>query len=256
MPRRVQRRTSRPEGIRLVTTKNRIRIVGIALVAAGVVMAGAGLLYGMPQATDGLASAQAMYEAQGVSLTYNEQGQLIDRGTPEGAANIMKLLEDDWKFPVNDANFDPADPIVNTRDELMFQYATITYHVLHGVVKVTLTAEQVPITYRGVTYTEAGTYDIAPEGYYAEFDRTNPIEAQLRGAWTPQALALTAALAGGHANQAAGELAFATTLAIAGIGGLFALSGAGLVWVSFGREVALSRGSPRSASVVSSVLRK
>ena len=234
----------------------RIRIVGIVLVIAGVAMSGVGLAYGMPQANDGLASAQAMYEAQGVSLTYNDQGQLIDRGTPEGAAKIMQLLEEEWKFPVNHANFDPADPVVNTRDELMFQYATITYHVLHGEVDVKLTAEQVPITYRGVEYTEAGTYKIAPLGYYAEFDRTNPIESQLRAAWTPQALALTAALAGGHANQAAGELAFATVLAIAGIGALFALGGAGLVWVSYGREVPAMRSSHGRASAVSVLLRE
>ena len=240
----------------MVTTMSRIRIVGILLVCAGVAMTGVGLFYGMPQANNGLASAEAMYQAQGVALTYNEQGQLVDRGTTEGAAKIMALLEGTWKFPVNHANFDPANPIVNTRDELMFQYATITYHVLHTAIKVTLTADQVPITYRGVTYAEPGTYDIAPEAYYAQFDRTNPIESQLRAAWTPQALALVAALAGGHANQAVGELAFATTLAISGIGALFALGGAGLVWVSFGREVPVSRGSPATMSAVSSVLRR
>lgn len=214
----------------------RIRILGVALAAAGLAMAGAGFLYGMPQANDGLASAQAMYEAQGVTLSYNDEGQLVDRGTTEGAQKILALLEGDWKFPVNRANLDPNDPVVDTRDELMYQYATITYHVLHGEVDVKLTAEQVPITYRGVTYTEPGTYKIAPLKYYAQFDRTNPIESQLRGAWSPQALALTAALAGGHANQAAGELAQATTLAIGGIGLLFAASGAGLVWASFGRD--------------------
>lgn len=240
----------------MLNISKRLRVLGYVLVVAGLAMAATGFAYGMPQATNGLDSAQAMYESQGVTLTYNEQGQLIDRGTPEGAAKIMKLLEDDWKFPVNHASFDPSDPIVNTRDELMYQYATITYHVLHGEVDVKLTAEQVPITYRGVTYTEAGTYKIAPEGYYADFDRTNPIESQLRAAWTPQALALTAALAGGHANQAAGELAFATTLAIGGIGLLFALSGAGLVWASYGQAVG-SRGSMRSGvTYVSGVFRE
>lgn len=240
----------------MVTTMKRIRIVGILLVVAGVGLAGAGFAYGMPQANDGLASAQAMYEAQGVVLTYNDEGQLTDRGTTEGAAKIMKLLVEDWKFPVNRANFDPADPLVDTRDELMYQYATITYHVLNSVVKVTLTAEQVPITYRGVTYSEAGVYDIAPLGYYAQFDRANPIESQLRAAWTPQALAIVGALAGGHANQAAGELALATTLAIGGIGLLFAFGGAGLVWVSFGREAPVSRSKPATVSAVSSVMRK
>ncbi|HEX2021291.1 MAG TPA: hypothetical protein VHH36_01150 [Candidatus Thermoplasmatota archaeon] len=222
----------------MMSQTNRIRILGIFLASAGLAMAGAGFAYGLPMANDGLASAQAMYEAQGVTLAYNEQGQLVDRGTTEGAGRILALLEGDWKFPVNRANLDPNDPVVNTRDELMFQYATITYHVLHGEVDVKLAAEQVPITYRGVTYDEAGTYKIAPLAYYAQLDRTHLIEGQLRAAWTPQALALTAALAGGHANQAAGELAQATSLAIAGIGLLFATAGGGLAWATFSRDAA------------------
>lgn len=228
----------------------RVRILGVLLAAAGLAVAGAGFLYGLPQANDGLASAQAMYEAQGVSLTYNEQGQLVDRGTVEGAQKIMTLLEDDWKFPVDRANFDPNDPIVNTRDELMFQYATITYHVLHGEVAVKLAEKDVPVTYRGVTYTEPGEYKIAPERYYAQLDRTHVIEGQLRSAWTPQALALTGALAGGHANQAAGELAAATSLAVGALGLLFAAAGGGLVWVSYGRDVAVRvrRGAPSVAA--------
>lgn len=240
----------------MVTLMNRIRILGIVLAAAGVALAGAGFAYGLPQANDGLASAQAMYEAQGVKLTYDDQGRLTDRGTAEGARAIMVLLKEDWKFPVNDASFDPSDPLVDTRDELMFYYATITYHVLHGEVDVKLTADQVPITYRGVTYTEAGTYKIAPQAYYAQLDRAHPIEGQLRNAWTPQALALTAALAGGHANQAAGELAQAVSLAVGGVGLLFAVGGVGLVWVGFARDVPSRGKSPAAASAVSSVLRK
>lgn len=217
----------------------RARILGVVLAVAGISMAGAGLAYGLPMANDGLDSAQAMYASQGVKLSYNENGELVDRGTTEGAQKILALLEDEWRYPVNDASFDPNDPVINTRDELMYQYATITYHVLHGEVAVKLTAQDLekgPIVYRGVTYAEPGEYRLAPEKYYAQLDRTNPIERQLRDAWTPQALALTGALAGGHANQAAGELAQATSLAVAGTGALFALAGAGLVWVSFGRE--------------------
>lgn len=220
----------------------RLRILGILLVAAGLALAGVGFLYGMPQATDGLASAQAMYEDQGVKLNYNDQGQLIDRNSPEQAEKILSLLEDEWKFPLNRANLDPADPVVNTRDELMYQYAVITFHVLHGEQTVKLTEkdlEKGPITYRGVTYDKPGEYKIAVEKYYAQLDRSNPIERQLRDAWTPQALALTGSLAGGHANQAAGELALATTAAIGGMGLLFAFAGAGMVWVTFGRDTTL-----------------
>lgn len=241
----------------MITTMNRIRILGIFLASAGLALAGAGVAYGMPQANDGLASAQAMYEAQGVKLTYDAQGQLVDRGTPEGAQKIMSLLVDDWKFPIKASDFDPSDPIVNTRSELMYQYATITYHVLHGEVDVKLAAEQVPIAYRGVTYDQAGTYKIAPEAYYGELDRAHPIEGQLRAAWTPAALALTAALAGGHANQAAGELAQAVSLAIGGIGAILLVGGLGMVWVSFGRDVVAIRGkaNPSEKTVASLVLK-
>ncbi len=212
----------------------RIRILGSILAAAGLAVASLGFFYGMPTANDGLDSAQAMYAAQGVSLNYNEDGQLTDRGTPEGAQAILAMLERDWDYPVNHANLDPNDPLVNTRDELMYQYAVITYHVLHGKVAVVLGEDQVPITYRGVTYSEPGTYDIEVGAYYAEFDRTHPIEGQLRAAWSPQALALLGALAGGHANQAAGEVAWFMSLAIGGLGVLFAVAGGGLVWVSYG----------------------
>ncbi len=211
----------------------RVRILGVAVVLAGLGVAGAGFLYGMPQADDGLASAQAMYEAEGVYLSYDANGTLLDRGSPEGAQKIMALLEDEYKYPVNHDNFDPDDPLVNTRDELMYEYATITYHVLHSTVAVKLTAADVPITYRGVEYTAPGTYNITLEHYYAHLDRTNPIERQLREAWSPMAFALTASLAGAHANQAAGELARMTTIGIGAIGLVIAAIGAGVVWVGF-----------------------
>lgn len=227
-------------------TALRLRIVGIALIVAGLGVAGAGFLYGMPQADDGLASAQAMYEAQGVMLTYNEEGQLIDRGTPEGAQAIMDLLVKDYRYPVNEADFDPDDPLVNTRSELMYEYATITYHVLHSSVPVTLTEEDVPITYRGVEYTEPGTYNVTLEHYYAHLDRTNPIERQLRAAWSPIAFSLTSSLAGAHANQAAGELARMTTIGIGGIGLLFTAAGAGLVWATWPASPKKAGGADRS----------
>lgn len=216
---------------------NRTLIVGIVVGIAGLGVAAAGFFYGYPQARDGLDSAQAMYEAQGVKLTYNAEGQLVDRGTVEGAQQILRLLEVDFQYPVNHADLDPADPLVNTRTELMYEYATITYHVLHTSVPVKLDTSHVPITYRGVTYTEPGTYNITLEHYYARLDRTNPIERQLREAWSPLAMSLTTALAGAHANQAAGDLALATTLGMGGIGLLFALLGAGMVWMSLGPPV-------------------
>lgn len=240
----------------MITTPHRLRILGITLVVAGLGFAWGGFAYGMPMANDGLDSAQAMYEAQGVELAYDDQGRLVDRGSPEGAQRILDLLVHEWRFPVETSDLDPNDPVVDTRTELMYQYATISYHVMHGEVDVELSAEQVPVTYRGVTYSEAGTYKIAPLAPYAKLDRSHPIEGQLRAAWSPQALALTAALAGGHANQAAGELAQATTLGIGAIGLVFALGGAGLVWVGFGRDVPARGRDPAAASAVMTVLRE
>ena len=59
-------------------------------------------------------------------LEYNEDGQLVDRGETEGAEAIMSL-EDEWKYPVVESELDPADPLVNTASEYMYQMATIAY---------------------------------------------------------------------------------------------------------------------------------
>ncbi len=227
----------------MINILRRMRIVGAILVAAGLTVAGIAFLYGAPTANAGLDSAQAMYQAQGVELSYNEEGELLDRGTPEGAAKIMAMLRDDWDYPVKQSSFDPDDPIINTRDELMYQYAVITYHVYHGERTIVLGEADVPISYRGIEYTEPGEYPIAPLAYYAQLDRTHPIERQLREAWSPLALSLTAQLAGGHANQAAGELAMATSIGLGGVGVLFAMAGGGLVWISYGKPQV----RPRSA---------
>lgn len=218
------------------TIIKRVRILGVLLVVGGLAMAGAGFLYGLRLANDGLDSAEALYEAQGVTLKYNSDGQLVDRGTPAGAQKIMDLLEQTWRYPIDQKNFDPNDPIVNTRDELMYQYATITYHVLNSTVAVKLTDKDVPITYRDQTYTTNGTYNITVGKFYAQMNSTNPIEKQLRESWSPNALALTGTLATGHANQAVGELAQATSLGIGSIGLVFAGIGSGIIWVTFGRR--------------------
>lgn len=218
----------------MLNTMMRLRILGSLLAAAGLILAGTAFAYGAPTAHNGLHSAQAMYEAQGVTLNYNDEGQLVDRGDAAQAQTILAMLEGEWQYPVDHDNLDPNDPLVNTRDELMYQYAVITYHVLHGTVDVELTADDVPITYRDVTYTEPGVYEIEVGKYYAELDRSHPIERQLRGAWDPLALSLLAALAGGHANQAAGELAAMVSIALGSVGLLISMAGAGLVWVTWG----------------------
>src|SRR3989344_3028286 len=209
--------------------KNKLmRTLGGLIAAGGLMVAGVGFGYGVPAAVNGLESAQALYAAQGVNLSYNAEGELVDRGAAEGAQNIMNLLEGEWDYPVNYKKFDPEDPLVNTRDELMYQFATISYHVMHTEVAVTLAEDQLPLEYRGETYTEPGEYMIAVEKSYAQLDRTHPIESQLRAAWSPQALGLLSSLSAGHANQAAGELALAAGAGVGGLGLLVAAGGAGM----------------------------
>ncbi|RPI22920.1 MAG: hypothetical protein EHM57_04680, partial [Actinobacteria bacterium] len=63
----------------------RLRILGLvlAVIGLGFVVAG-GVAYTRVQA--GYDTLQAFSEAQNVTLSYNEDGELVDRGTTEGAA--------------------------------------------------------------------------------------------------------------------------------------------------------------------------
>ena len=115
--------------------------------------------------------------AQNVELTYNEDGQLTDRGETAGAEEIMALLTDDWKYPVVQSDLDPGDPLVNTASEYMYQMATITFHTLHGTQTVVLDEA---VEYDGELY-EAGTYEFDVDGkYWTDFDREHPIEGIAR----------------------------------------------------------------------------
>ncbi len=107
----------------------RLRTLGVVLALAGVGFLAAGIVaYGRVQ--DGYGSLQAFSEAQNVTLSYNEDGQLTDRGTTEGAQAILTLLTEEWGYPANMGDLDPADPLVNTATEYMYQMATIGYHTL------------------------------------------------------------------------------------------------------------------------------
>ena len=68
----------------------RFNQLGKLMVAMGVLfLLGAGALYKIKEGYDSL---QAFSAAQNVVLKYNEQGQLLDRGKPEAAQKIMRLL--------------------------------------------------------------------------------------------------------------------------------------------------------------------
>ena len=205
----------------------RLRILGIVLAVLGLgFIVGGGVAYAKVQA--GYDSLQAFSQAQNVELTYNEDGQLTDRGETAGADAIMSLLVDDWKYPVVESDFDPADPLVNTASEYMYQMATVSYHTLHGTQTVVLPED---VEYNGKLY-KAGTYDFDVNGrYWTGFDRENPIEGIARDqAWSGTAHGLIAELGVGTVTASALQMGTALSGLLAGLGLTFILIGGGLVW--------------------------
>ena len=175
---------------------------------------------------------KAFSAAQGVELSYNEDGRLIDRGETAGADAIMALLTDDWGYPVAASELDPADPVVNTASEYMYQMATVAYHTLHGTQTVVL--EEDFTAPDGTVYTAGTPYEIGVDGrYWAQFDRENPIDAAVRAqAWTGVAHALIGELGVGTVTAQALQLGLALAGLFAGLGGTLILTGAGLVWAT------------------------
>ena len=113
------------------TLMYRLRVLGLVLGVLGLAFVAAGA-YSLLKVQEGTASLKAFSAAENVTLTYNEDGQLVDRGEVEGAQAIMGLLTNDWAYPVVTSEFDPNDPVVNTASEYMYQMATVSYHTLHG----------------------------------------------------------------------------------------------------------------------------
>ncbi len=208
----------------------RMKILGVVLAVMGIGFL-AGGAFALVKTQEGCASLHALSAAQNVKLAYNEQGQLVDRGETAGAAAIMALLRDDWKYPVNAAELDPNDPVVNTASEYMYQMATISYHTLHGTQTVVLPED---VTAADGTVYKAGTYEFAVEGrYWSDFNRANPIEAKAREqAWTGTAHGLIAELGVGTATATALQLGLGIAGLFAGIGFFALIAGLGLVWVA------------------------
>ena len=207
----------------------RLRTLGIVLVVVGMVFVVAGgVAYGKVSA--GYDSLQAFSEAQNVTLNYNEDGQLIDRGTTEGADAIYALLTDDWNYPVVESDLNPDDPLVNTASEYMYQMATIIYHVIHGTQTVVLDAD---VEYNGQVFA-AGTYEHPVDGkYWTDFDRRHPIEGPARGqAWSGTAHGLVGELGVGTVTHSTLQMGLGLSGITAGIGLFAMLAGFGLIWAS------------------------
>ena len=216
----------------------RLQIIGIVLAVIGLGF-GLGGGYAFLQVQDGYDSLQAFSEAENVTLSYNEDGELVDRGTTEGAAAIMLLLtapasEGGWAYPVIEQDLDPNDPLVNTATEYMFQMATIGYHVLHGTQTVVLIED---VEYNGVLY-EAGSYEFEVDGrYWSDFDRQHPLEGPARGqAWSGTAHALFGTLGVGTLTASTLQLAQAVSFILIGLGLTLTALGGGLFWSGRAKE--------------------
>jgi hypothetical protein len=222
-------------------------LLGIFLIIVGIgYFVGAGVAYSKVQG--GYDSLQAFSAAQNVQLTYNDDGQLVDRGEVEGAQAIMALLEDDWNFPVVKGDLDPNDPLVNTATEYMFQMATIVHHTLTGTQTVTLTEDDLTgddgtvateYTCNGETIqvpdpfpADGVTCEFEVDGrYWTGFDRMDPVQGQARDmAWSGTAHALVAELGVGAATHSTLQLALGVAALLAGLGVVCTVSGVVFIW--------------------------
>jgi hypothetical protein len=223
----------------------RLRKLGLVLAAFGLVFVAAGG-FAFYKAQQGFQSLQAFSAAQDVRLSYNEEGQLVDRGEIAGAEAIMSLLTNDWGYAVEQGDLNPNDPLVNTPTEYMYQMATIAYHTLHGTQTIVLTEDK---EYNGEKF-PAGEYEFAVDGrYWTDFNRQHPIEGPARDkAWTGTAHALIANLGVGTVTGSALLLGLGLAGLFAGVGFITLLSGLGLVWATRAQEarvpVALGRPAP------------
>lgn len=244
----------------------RLKIVGAIVAVIGVIaVLGGG--FGYMQVQAGADALQGFSKAQNVKLAYNDQGQLLERGDPEGTKPILALLEETWNWPVNRGDLNPNDPVVNTGTEYMYQMATIAYHTLHGESSVTLTE---PVAYDGdgdgtvaadaPSYTPetlpqeeayleilrsdanfaAGTYTVPTlERYWTGFNRTHPLDGKARElVWTGVVHGLFAELGVGATSFSALQMGQALALIAIAFGITFVITGLGLVWVGMAKKEA------------------
>lgn len=208
---------------------DRLKKLGVLLAVLGLAfVAGGG--YAFYKTTQGAHSLQTFSAAQNVTLSYNEAGQLTDRGTPEGAQKIMSLLTSDWGYTVDSSEMNVKDPLVNTASEYMYQMATIAYHTLNGTTTVVLDK---PAEYKGQTFA-AGSYEVPTAGrYWTGFDRLSPLDGPAREqAWTGTAHALIAELGVGSVTASALQIGLGMAGVLAGFGLTILLTGLGLVWAT------------------------
>jgi hypothetical protein len=199
-----------------------LSVFGLAFLLAGG--------YAFLKVQEGQRSLAAFSAAQNVAITYNEEGQLVDRGEVEGAQAIMALLTDEWGYPVVTGELNPNDPIVNTASEYMYQMATVAYHTLHSTQTIVLTED---VEYKGEIF-KAGEHEFAVDGrYWADFDRSHPLEGPARAqAWTGVAHALIGELGVGTVTASTLQMGLGLAGLFGGVGFTFIIAGLGLVWAT------------------------
>ena len=207
----------------------RLKILGAVMVAAGVFGAGVGG-YTFLKTMEGVNSLQSFSQAQDVKLNYDESGQLVDRGTTEGAQKILDLVTKDWGYAIAKSDLNPNDPLVNTASEYMYQMGTIAYHTLNSTVTVTLTEDK---EYKGEKF-PAGDYEFVNDGrYWTGFDRQHPIEGPAREKiWSGTAHALIGQLGVGAVTASTLTIGLGLVGVIGGLAGTLGLLGLGLIWVA------------------------
>ncbi len=247
---------------------SRLKITGAVLIIIGVLAWGAAG-YAYVRAQDGTNALQGFSDAQDVRLSYNADGQLVDRGSTEGAAAILALLGDSWRWPIDHGELNSADPIVNTATEYMYQMATIAHHTLTGTQNVVLTQEVgwdgnavvsvadataagAPVvspaslpdgTWDPSTVDQAaifmpGTYQVPVDGrYYTGFNRLHPLDGPARElAWNGTVQSLFAELGVGATTATSLQMAMGIVGVTALMGLGFVVGGGGLLWAGMGRR--------------------
>jgi hypothetical protein len=237
---------------------SKLKIVGVVLIIIGVVAWGAAG-YAYLRAQDGADALQGFSEAQDVRLAYNEDGELTDRGTTEGAQEILVLLGEDWGWPISDGELDQNDPVVNTATEYMYQMATIAMHTLNGTQNIVL-AEPVywdgrsvvdappdgaqqysggdwdPATTGEAAVFNPGVYTVPVNGrYWSGFNRMHPLDGPTREqAWNGTVHGLFAQLGVGATTATSLQMAMGIVGVTALMGLGFVAGGAGLIWAGMG----------------------
>lgn len=208
---------------------SRLKLLGVAMLASGVFGAGVGA-YTLFKTMEGVNSLQSFSLAQNVTLSYDESGQLVDRGTTEGAQKIKDLVTKDWGYALVEGDLNSKDPLVNTASEYMYQMGTIAYHTLHTTVTVTLPEA---VEYNGETFA-AGDHEFVNDGrYWTGFDRLHPIEGPARGIiWSGTAHALIGQLGVGAVTASTLQIGLGLVGVIGGLAGTLGLLGLGLIWAT------------------------